>query len=217
MTPREAGMSAVEEKYAQMGDRAKAALGVPALGGGMASLGKAYMDHSGKEFLSAATTGIKHTSAAVALSDASHDDIRTYMGEEAASKLDAALSLSGTPAAFSLNDTQARAYHQAAMAQSMALEGSVDPDLDMLLGASAPFLGTQSMIRRAMQAQASLRSINPTPTRWMWQGPAWRDSVSMPTMSPYGPQQSAITPAMETYMLEITCGADQGPILIEPY
>jgi hypothetical protein len=210
-------MSAVEETYAQMSDRVKSNLGVPGLGGGMASLGKAYMPHTGKEFLSAATSGIKHTGSAMALSDGSHDDIRTYMGEEAANKLDAALSLSGTPAAFSLNDTQARAYHQTAIAQSLALEGAVDPDLDMLLSATAPFSATRGYITRAMRAQASMMPINVTPSRWQWQGPAWRDSVPMPTMGAMGPQNGQITPAMEDYYLSITCGADQGPILIEPY
>ena len=217
VTPREAGMSAVEETYAQLADRTKARLGVPALGGGMASLGKAFIDHSGPHMLSAAQTGIKHTSPAHVLGDGSHDDIRTYMGAEAAAKLDAALSLSGTPASFGLDDTQFRAYHQASMAQALALEGATNPDLDMLLSATAPFSASQNMIRRAMAAQAQLRPINMTPSRWLWSGPAWRESVPVPTMSMYGSPPGGITPAMEAHMLEITCGADQGPMLMEPY
>ena len=217
LSAREHGMSPFELQRATLADQAKRAIGVPGLGGGLATLGKAYIPHQGREMLSASQTSIKHTSPALALVDQSHEDMHAYLGAETAGKLDAALSLSGTPAAFHLNDTQHMQAHRAALATQLALEHSSEPDLDLLMSATAGFTATQSMIRNSLRAQASLMATNEAPTRWMWNGPMWRMATPMPTVGAYGAGLGSITPGLEDYMLSITCGADQGPILIEPY
>ena len=217
LSAREHGMSPYEVSRVAMADQAKAALGVMGLGGAITSLGKVYIPHQGPEMLSAAQTGIKHTSPAMPLVDQSHADLHAYLGAETAGKLDAALSLSGTPASFHLNDTQHLQAHRAALATQLALEGNPNPDIMMLMSATAPFTASRGMIQNALRAQAELSyPTTDVPRRWMWASPAWRQSVPMPVLGANGPQ-FGITPAQEDYMMSITCGADVGPIRVEPY
>jgi hypothetical protein len=137
---------------------------------------------------------------------------------EGAAKLDRALS-PNVPAVWAMDEKTADDRKKAELMKAMMLNGAVDPSLDDIMSASAPYVANAAMARRALLAQSSLdRNMIMEPAlRFLYQAPLYRPAVVTPTMSPMVADTNGLTPGQENYLMSINCANDGLPMTQEPY
>jgi hypothetical protein len=158
------------------------------------------------------------------LSESSDDIIRRIAPEDAA-KIDRAMELSATPAAFLMDDATADARKKNELMKALALNGAPDPSLEDILTSSTPYLATSAMILRATKAQGDIQRgmVLPTPMSQLYNpqyyGP--RDAQPRPLISPLEPGVNGIPAGLANYMMDISCdvGAAEaaGCGFVEPF
>lgn len=136
---------------------------------------------------------------------------------EGNAKLNRAMSLSGTPALFHANDADQNKHKRNEIFKAMMLNGRVDPDVDDVLSASAPFVATSNMLRRAVQAQNAVdrETIIQTPLRFLYQSPLYRPTVPTPPISPVVGDN--ITPGQAYFLQSVACANQGQPVTQESY
>ena len=179
-------------------------------------LGSAIATADGKSLVHMANSKIGNTGSMDDFVDASADGLQLY-APDLKETMDKSLSLSGVSASFGLDPTETQMRKQQAIADNMLLAGTVDPSVDQVLDASAPFIATSSAIRRAIAAQSSVNNetIIQTPLRFMWQSPLYRPAIPMATISPI--TSDLMTPGQAFYLQSIACANGDGPVVQESF
>jgi hypothetical protein len=131
-------------------------------------------------------------------------DIGLY-DPEAKANLDRAMSLTGLPETFSLSIDKEAERRKREILKSMMLTGRVDPTIEEVFGAAAPFIATKAIIQRAVASQGAVdRSIIIQPAlRFVYASPLYRTAVPQPTMSPVPTDN--MTPGQEAMYTSIAC------------
>lgn len=210
------GGSAADQRVANASATASAAVNGQSIGGPQ-GLGTAFV-HMDNPYLSSASKTQNQNSGTL-------DDIRdftdAYMGEymdkDDYDKVTKALSLSGTPDAFHADEAATLQARNAAIVNSVMLDGKPNPTLEQIMGSTAPFTATKCLIQKALRAQSAVdrETIIQTPLRFLNQGPLYMPPVPFPTMGIIPPD--TVTPGWEIAAMSVTCGANDGPITMEPY
>ena len=183
---------------------------------GSGKLGSAIATAGDKSLVHMANSKIANTGGMNDFVDDSAANMQLYAPDLKAT-MDKSLSLSGVSPAFGLDPTQTQLRKQQAIAENMVLAGTVDPSINQVLDASAPFIATSSAIRRAIAAQSSVNNetIIQTPLRFMWQSPLYRPAIPMATMSPI--TSDLMTPGQAFYLQSIACANGDGPVVQESF
>lgn len=183
---------------------------------GSGKLGSAIATAGDKSLVHMANSKIANTGSMNDFVDDSAASMQLY-APDLKDTMDKSLSLSGVSAAFGLDPTQTQLRKQQAIAENMVLSGTVDPSINQVLDASAPFIATSSAIRRAIAAQSSVNNetIIQTPLRFMWQSPLYRPAIPMATMSPI--TSDLMTPGQAFYLQSIACANGDGPVVQESF
>lgn len=207
------GASDMERHVAAQVAYAKSQVGM--LPDGTGQMAPLIMQPAGDALMHMGPTKINHTGGTTAASFG-ESDLALY-DPEGAAKLDAAMTLSGTPAAFHMDDQTERARRSAEIVKSMMLTGTVDPSIDDVMGASSPFIATSAMIRRATASQAAIdrATVIETPLRFFYQPPLYRPATAMPTMSPIPGDN--MTAGQQFYYQSLACQAQGLPVTQESY
>lgn len=211
-----AGASDGDASVAAQAAALKARYGFSELPGG-APLQSVIAETEGKSLSHAGKTAINNTGHLdSAWADDSSHFLRKFLPEEA-DKLDKALSMSATPTAFYNDDATHEVRRRTEMVKAMLLEGAVDPSIQDVLAAAAPFQASRNMLLRAVTAQDQLdrTMVNRPPTRFLYQNPLYREATPVPTMSSI--VQDNMTPGQQYYLQSISCATQNLPVVQEPY
>ncbi len=171
-------------------------------------------ESSGASLTHAAKTAVRADQAMSSFSDGTLASI----DPEGAAKLDKAMSSVGVPGVWGMDAVTAEERKKAELMKSMLLTGQVDPSAEDVLAASAPYVATAEMARRAIAAQGALDRtmiIRPA-TRFLYQNALYRPAVATPTMSPFA-GDNGLTPGQENYLMSIGCGTQDAPLIQETY
>jgi hypothetical protein len=168
----------------------------------------------GASLTHAAKTSVRADHALTAFNDGTLASI----DPEGAAKLDRAMSSIGVPGVWGMDAITADQRKKSELMKSIMLSGQIDPSIEDVLAASAPYVATAEMARRAIAAQGALdRSMIMRPaTRFLNQNPLYRPAVATPTMSPFV-GDNGLTPGQENYLMSIGCGAQDAPLIQETY
>jgi hypothetical protein len=141
-----------------------------------------------------------------ALQTAFDDGDLAMYDPEGAAQLDKALSLTGLPETFRMDDVAYEARKNAEILRTLELTGAADPSLEQVLASGTPFLATQSLLKRAVDAQGAIdrMGIIATPQRFLYSNPGYRQATPAPTMSPVV-TEGTITPGQEYYLMQTGC------------
>lgn len=161
---------------------------------------------------------LKTTASAASVVGAFHDGTLADIDPEGQSQLDKALSMTGVPATFGMDAVTAENRKNAEIMKTLLLNGQVDPCIEDIMQASAPFLATSEMLRRSVAAEDSLDRglIIQTPMRFLYSSPLYRMAVPMPVQNPLGAQEN-VPPGLEIYRMSLQCGQQDKPMTMEPY
>jgi hypothetical protein len=165
-----------------------------------------------------AATVIRNTGNTLA-GDFQESDIGQF-DPEGAAKLNAALTLTGTPQRFHATDEEEAMTRRAAIMNNLRLAGKVDATVDDVLSITAPVVATKSALQRALNASRSLERgiVLQTPMRFLYDNllTGSRQATPMPTMTPILPEFN-MNPGQDFYYSSLQCSEVGKPVTFEGY